>query len=284
MPEDKIPNPNKDILVDQDQNIPSSTMSKITHPLYSNLASFIVLILSILWLLDNPSYEPLIGIVVSIVSLVGLRITHPRRIFDIIITIVIIMVSICGFIYYLTYPSPDKPFTKVIRYVPNIPADEQPGYCWRNSGTPKRPDAWRCTVENHIFDPCFEIISPFGPRDEENTVVVCGSDPINNEQGFRLNLTQPLPQQNKHDLSEDPSIAWIIELDDGRICRFSYGATGAVFNDRANYMCEGNMYHDGGWIIGYPKTGNTWQAELASFNENFQIKNYQTVTIRTVWR
>jgi len=46
--------------------------------------------------------------------------------------------------------------TEVIAYQPGEPTgDPQEGECWTTSLILPREDAWRCMIENSIYDPCF---------------------------------------------------------------------------------------------------------------------------------
>jgi hypothetical protein len=76
--------------------------------------------------------------------------------------------------------------TNVIQYLPAVPAETRAGSCWTNSLVTAIASAWRCSVGNSIFDPCLVA--------DDGKTVVCGVDPTLDEPGFRLELTEPLPE------------------------------------------------------------------------------------------
>lgn len=76
--------------------------------------------------------------------------------------------------------------TRLIDYLPAVPTAERAGSCFTNSVIVPLDTAWRCTVENEIFDPC--LIA------DDGETLVCGANPILGELGFQLTLTEPLPE------------------------------------------------------------------------------------------
>jgi len=80
-------------------------------------------------------------------------------------------------------PAQTAGVTQVIRFVAKInsAAKQQFGDCFASSiAAYPRNDAWRCNIGNQIFDPCFSA-------DKVDTVV-CGADPMKNDDGFPLLL------------------------------------------------------------------------------------------------
>nr|WP_275418798.1 serine/threonine-protein kinase [Streptomyces sp. SID13666] len=134
-----------------------------------------------------------------------------------------------------------------------MPADginvtgETIGTCWGSSEATMRVEAWRCSAENEILDPCFAPAP--GP---EYTVLLCmGTTP---DRMVRLTVTEPLPGNNNH-MPGGPVIdPIIIDLADGISCRMMTGATTVQAGERQNYGCT-----DGGSLYGVPdKTGSVW--------------------------
>jgi hypothetical protein len=174
--------------------------------------------------------------------------------------------------------------TKIIKYVPLLPAAARAGYCWTNSNVIHRSDAWRCMIGNEIFDPCYTL--------PDKTTIVCGARPdIDKPSGFILKLTQPLPTPDIAKISS--SSASMIELEDGTICDFISGASGAtdgVRSERINYSCRVNSQHV--VVFGDLQPGTVWIAEKGMLVEQktrddlppFMVKDLRKISIRTVWQ
>jgi len=161
--------------------------------------------------------------------------------------------------------------TEVIKYTPELPSEIKQGSCWINSLSAQRKDAWRCIVNNMISDPCFTVS---GSND-----LVCDPNPINNDKGFLLKLTQPLPEAGTID-NFGKGWGWLIELEDGNSCSFVTGATGVIDGKRANYICS-----DDSWVLGDLQTGIIWKAEKAEIDfDSLQAKSIKLVPIRKVWQ
>lgn len=111
------------------------------------------------------------------------------------------------------------------------------GSCFAGSlAASGRSDAWRCTVKNTIYDPCF------GNGDK----LVCLSSPWSKE-AVQLTVTKPLPADNSNE-SVKPAhgIPWGLELANGEHCTLLTGATSGFAGMRANYACgkDGLAYGD----------------------------------------
>ena len=119
--------------------------------------------------------------------------------------------------------------TIVVHFVPSVPTgDTRGGSCWtRSIAAPARHDAFRCTVDNEIHDPCF-IVPPNHDR------LVCGADPALKKDGFLLKLTKPLPKNSKPAHKREP---WILKLADGSICETMTGTLPAVNGQPARWSC-----------------------------------------------
>ena len=148
---------------------------------------------------------------------------------------------------------------------------DQEGYCWTESLASGQADAWRCMVENRIYDPCFSIQG-------ESGAVACGASPSGDPYAFRLRLTQPLPER------KSPAIdrPWMIELADGVTCGFLTGATTGVGGERVNYGCT-----DGWSILGDPKPGDVWTANqvvITVASQGPTLVDSAAVNVKTVWK
>ncbi len=166
--------------------------------------------------------------------------------------------------------------TQVITYTPAIPTGEpQEGSCWTSSLAVWRPNAYRCTVGNQIYDPCFA----------EGDSVICGADPTTEETGFVLKLTQPLPTPETP--QDAAAHAWLVELADGTVCGFATGATYAVGGDRANYLCPSSDPKQQVALVGDLQPGKVWMAKRAVTTGNMpdlKVVESAEAPLRTVWQ
>jgi hypothetical protein len=182
----------------------------------------------------------------------------------------------CDAWYYYDHGTCNDLETKVITYAPGPPTGEpQEGKCWTNSLAVWREDAWRCTVGNSIYDPCF--FSGGG--------VICGASPITETVGFLLLLTEPLPAPEVP--PDTAGHAWLVELADGTVCEYATGATGGVGADRINYFCPSPDPSQYVVILGDLQPGNIWMAKRAVLTggpPDPTVLESAEVPIRTVWR
>ena len=195
-----------------------------------------------------------------------------------------ILIILCAPITSQAVPSNKITKTKIIKYVPQIPSEKREGSCWTNSNIIQRSDVWRCMIGNEIFDPCYTV--------QDKTTIVCDARPdIEKPSGFVLKLTKPLPTP---DVAKGPSSsASMIELEDGTICDFISGASGAtdgVRSERISYSCR--IKGQNVVIFGDLQPGTVWIAEKGILVEQktrddlppFLVKDLQKVRIRTVWQ
>lgn len=161
--------------------------------------------------------------------------------------------------------------TEVITFGPaEIPTETRSGSCFTNAIGLGRADAYRCTVGNQIFDPCFAV--------DDVPTVVCGTDPASGETGFVLELTEPLPASDVSQLSQP----WLVELADAQVCRLLTGAVPGVGDRVAPYGCPdgSNLFED------FQQEDEVWLAEKAIISLNdkgFFIEQSEMVPIRRVW-
>jgi hypothetical protein len=111
------------------------------------------------------------------------------------------------------------------------------GSCWEGSVESIRPDAWRCTVGNNIYDPCYS-----GPHGW----VACPLTTFGSRV-LRITLTRSLPPNTNPPLNTNKADPLQIVLRGGVHCGFAGGATGTVAGMRLNYTCSNGM-----WLIGDP--------------------------------
>jgi hypothetical protein len=85
------------------------------------------------------------------------------------------------------------------------------GRCDAQSKLIIRDDAWRCQVEDKVFDPCF---AKAGPKPME---VSCPLSPWTNE-GVQISLSTPLNNEEHLPLDMSRTFPWAIELVNGEHC------------------------------------------------------------------
>jgi len=167
-------------------------------------------------------------------------------------------------------PNPTSDSTQVIVFHPQgVPTREHTGSCWSTSNVLIRDDAWRCTLNNNIYDPCFSISGT-------SQAVICGTSPLSDNLGFKLDLTESLPARGTEPLIK---YAWAFELDDGTDCIFMDGATAAFEGKRVNYSCS-----DGWVILGELQEGQVWTARKVRLSSDLSsIEESVQVSIKKVW-
>jgi putative hemolysin/phosphoserine phosphatase len=166
--------------------------------------------------------------------------------------------------------------TEVITYEPGPPTGEpQEGSCWTGSLAVWREDAWRCMVDNAIYDPCFA----------SGEAVICGASPTTTTDSFALTLTEPLPEPEVP--ADADGHAWQVELPDGVVCEFATGAMGAVGDDRINYFCPSPDPDQTVVILGDLLPGDVWMAKRAVLTggmPDLTVLESEETPIRTVWQ
>ncbi len=128
------------------------------------------------------------------------------------------------------------------------------GQCFAGSVADPRRDAWRCMVDNVIWDPCFSDTkvaswvlcpvdgTPFGKRVE------------------RLALSKALPRTRGNRGLPGQGNPWAIKLRGGKVCTFLTGATFAFHGKRVNYGCDRDTF-----LAGSPNRSKaTWTITLGT--------------------
>ena len=161
--------------------------------------------------------------------------------------------------------------TEVIPYTPTeVPSESRAGSCFSSAIGLGREDAYRCTVDNEIFDPCFAI--------DDAPTVICDADPISGDIGFVLELTEPLPEPDVGSLSQP----WLVELADGTVCGIMTGTVPGVDGRTAGYGCT-----DATNLFDEFLQGEVWLAEKVVIGlgaEGFVLEESEITPIRTVWQ
>lgn len=151
------------------------------------------------------------------------------------------------------------------------------GYCWNNSVTTNRTDAFRCETasDRAIMDPCFAY--PFRPLSEVSEVACPNPGP---ESVTVIKLTRKLPPVgvapgNPH----LPTNFWLITLADGTNCHAGGGTTDTIGNQLAGsyYYCPGVGFP----LYGYPHQDNPFWTIL---EQKKGASNIEPVKISKVYR
>ncbi len=99
--------------------------------------------------------------------------------------------------------------------------------CWESISS-NRSDAYRCSVGNLIYDPCFYQTTwnyaDCPPSPTQHQIITIAKKA---ESGPTVNYEQNRPQ-----------IPWYIKLENGVGCKFYTGATDFVADGRIDYGCE----------------------------------------------
>jgi hypothetical protein len=175
-----------------------------------------------------------------------------------------------------------EPPTQVVMFQPAVPEGRPvDGSCWTGSIATDRPGAWRCSVGNGIYDPCFSVAA--APN-----LVVCQRSPFT-KQEVALKLTKPLPTAQKTVCTD---CVWAFELADGGTCTIAGTGTLAMIAGEplrwtcSDPSCSGNSCPDVG-VIGTLKVGRVWAAQEVTFRWSgaaAKLLGRKSVAVRKVWR
>jgi hypothetical protein len=176
--------------------------------------------------------------------------------------------------------------TQIVQYEPQQPASSTPteqGSCWTNSiAAPFRGDAWRCSVENSIEDPCFQI--PGSPS------LLCGANPASPDStsSFVLQLTQALPQSQPVQGLQPSGQAWLIELQGGTLCTPFTGTLPFIATgEAASYGCAPGPLGKDVDIFNINTSSSLWTADIGTLTASTSslptITASSTVPIIAAW-
>jgi hypothetical protein len=171
--------------------------------------------------------------------------------------------------------------TNVIVFKPSevLMQQQKQGECFSSSvAHPFRKDAFRCLVENEIYDPCFAI--------KNQGTVFCQLNPSVPE-AFLIRLKKPLPQASVLEFTQD-NWAWFVKLRDGTYCSPFTGTRPFFGGDKiAYYGCESNIKNEQVVLIGDLTKGDIWTANKAVLTKdgnNWIIKSTEQIKIDSVWQ
>lgn len=182
-----------------------------------------------------------------------------------------------------TSTTPTGPATNVITFAtPSVlPTAQKSGSCWTNSiSQPFRIDAFRCTVGNTIYDPCFKT--------SDSGLIFCQMNPTSTAPtaSFVIKLTKPLPALTLPATMQD-NWAWFLKLSDGTICS-PFTGTRPLINGKAGYYgCRPpDKNHQINLIEDLTK-GQVWTAQEQISEKqgtNWVETSTSQVNIDTVWQ
>lgn len=103
--------------------------------------------------------------------------------------------------------------------------------CWIGSISTNRSDAFRCSSDNFISDPCFEDPITF-------STVTCPSNP-NDKNPARYKAKIDSKYRNDPEKNPGFNSPWYIIMSDGSECRILTGTSIIVADKRYDYSCVG---------------------------------------------
>jgi hypothetical protein len=130
------------------------------------------------------------------------------------------------------------------------------GSCGIHSLASERADAWRCSSDEDMYDPCFT-------GSVHKDTLACAQSPFSKHVTL-LRLTKPLADMK---LGGDlwglrlRGAPWGVRLVEGGTCVEVQGATDVFKGERLNYPCT-----EAGWIFGTPDRSTAiWRAQTVDW-------------------
>lgn len=172
--------------------------------------------------------------------------------------------------------------TEVITYKPAIPAGKpQLGKCWTESIAVARPNTWRCMIGNEIQDPCFGT--------DDKNIVVCGVDPLKNNKGFAVQLTEPLPKSNNVAAANQ---LWMVELEDKSVCTPFTGTLPFVDQKPVRFGCthacpDKQKCDKMAGLFSIDTQSPTWLAKKVVYSgaaNKVKVEKIENVAVKKAWQ
>jgi hypothetical protein len=193
--------------------------------------------------------------------------------------------SISGSVNNVVVKTPPTEFTNVMHFTPSevLPKETKNGNCQSSSvAEPYREDAFRCMVDNDIYDPCFLT--------SQDGFVFCQVNPLAPE-AFLIKLSKPLPEPFLPEVMQE-NWGWFVKLKDGNYCSPFTGTRpflGTGYDEEvAYYGCKSTDKDQQVVLIGDLTKGNVWTANEAILiqqsDKSWTINLIQQVDIDTVWQ
>ncbi|WP_419420567.1 hypothetical protein ACNVED_04495 [Legionella sp. D16C41] len=104
-----------------------------------------------------------------------------------------------------------RPFGDVVEQQPLVIKATYSGVCWQQSRRIQREDAWRCQVQDKIYDPCF--VKQFSAFKQ----AICPQSPWNGA-SVLINLPAAVNNSQHSQLDVSKTYPWAIELNTGERC------------------------------------------------------------------
>jgi hypothetical protein len=166
-----------------------------------------------------------------------------------------------------------RPFTNAGALKASIKVEERlAGSCFASSLASRRTDAWRCTVANDIYDPCFS--DPTGAAG----FVVCPEfgDPPRRVARIDLDKALPTPTNTAEPGTRRGLPFVLLARPYAGYCDLLTGTTGSVQGRRVYYDCG-----LGGSLVGkLNRRPARWTAKLITEGDNPTL---YTVRVRIAW-
>lgn len=105
-----------------------------------------------------------------------------------------------------------RPLTETTKHVPLLINAKKMGECRQQSQRLKREDAWRCTAEGIVYDPCF--VQQYG----SHLTAVCPESPWSSK-GIQITVASPLDNSQHEILDMSRALPWALELTNGEKCQ-----------------------------------------------------------------
>lgn len=127
-----------------------------------------------------------------------------------------------------------RPFTKTQKQADLIVVAKKRGTCLSQSQRIKRDDAWRCKVDDRMYDPCF--VNPNGQLNS----VICPESPWSGK-SIEIELATTLNMTGFAALDMSRTYPWAVELINGTQCQALSSAK--QFDDQPiHYQCNPDLF------------------------------------------
>ena len=123
-----------------------------------------------------------------------------------------------------------RPFGEDNPLVPLIIKEKHSGQCWQQSQKIKREDAWRCSADDKIYDPCF--VKQYGLHQE----AICPESPWVGA-SIQLDLPQAVDNTGHSPLDLSRTYPWAVLLTSGIKCQ-ALDEGGLFDNLPIHYQCD----------------------------------------------
>jgi len=156
------------------------------------------------------------------------------------------------------------------RLAPGLTASSRGnGKCFAASAASAgRPDAWRCSIENAIHDPCFQNVMG------DPNLLACPESPWSTNVVL-VTLTSPLPTEHSSREWKKDTLPWALELTNGERCSLFTGATAPIAGMRINYGCPGGFI-----VVGdIDRSESAWRV----FFQGEKSFNLEQVEVAVAW-